>query len=146
MRFNTIFLIIIALILSSCSIEDEPVVNNTSVATWHLIKSENPIIGTLSSFDLDTIIWLFDDTTYTLTVENNNTDDTKYDLLDSGIYNYDEITNANATFIVINESEYGITINENIFTLVHEVDISLSSGEMLDGGLIYTFQRIISVQ
>lgn len=148
MKFNTIFLIIIALILSSCTIEDEPIVNNnnTSVATWHLIKSENPIMGTLSSFDLDTITWIFFDTQGAIRVENNNTDDTKYDLLDSGTYNYFEAAAGNENFIDINQVEYSININENTFTLHDKGGVSLSSGDALEGGIIYTFQRVLSEQ
>lgn len=131
-------------VLNSCSIDD----NNNSVESfsslWHLIEVTGGLAGINDQFELETVVWSFDESNLLLTVENNNTDETKQDILDSGTYDYSIITQDGQDYLVIDNIELGhiffsaqdkLTIDEN----------ETSNGPVADG-FIYTFQRTLIIE
>ena len=140
----------ILIVLSCCFLLSNCSVNNSTSSSpqnvkyfWHLINVTGGIAGVDWEFNVNTIVWDFDADAGTLTVENNNTDDNIEDGLDSGIYEYYEISTDNVTYLVVDDIELGsleivnnqLKINQN----------EMTTGTVSDG-YIYTFQvEIITV-
>ena len=136
-------------ILTGCSINN----NNPDpdpdpqirIIHWNLVKTTGGIAGVNDSFPLETIIWTFDEVNLKLKVENNNTDDTKQDALDSGTYDYSVKTVTEVKekkFLNITGDEFGgftVTTNQLV---IDQNDMSEGSGA---DGFIYTFKKTIEV-
>lgn len=140
------FLIIISLmtIFTNCSLNDtndnDPIIIKT---LWNLTNVSGGIAGVNNDFDLGTIIWTFSADNSTLTVINNNTDDTIEDGLDSGTYPYTIETIGDNSFLTLADNEYGkLTVSET--ELVIDQNIT-STGTGADG-FIFTFKRITLVE
>ena len=132
-------------LLTSCSINDN---NNNDLqpivlSFWHLTNTTGGISGVDDSFELDTVVWFFNEIDGTVEVENNNTEDTKQYGLESGIYAFSIITEGNKDFIIIDRNELGqITVNQTNFVINENIT---SEGDVADG-YIYTFQRVTQAQ
>ena len=81
------------------------------------------------------------DESLTITVTNNNTDDTKEDFLDSGNYNYSITEETDGNYITIEETEFGEVTFPTTTTLLIDTN-ELSTGSGADG-YTYTFQRVL---
>ena len=101
MKRNFFIALSFLFILSNCSLNDNDTNDNFEqfTLTWHLISTTGGIAGINDQFNLDTVVWIFDEPTETLTIENNNTDDTKQDLLDSGTYQFSFVTEGELPFV-----------------------------------------------
>mgnify|MGYP003624175206 CR=1 FL=1 len=146
MKRHLIIALSFIFILSSCSLNSDSDTENDNqeviLYTWHLIKTEGGLAGVNQQFELDTVIWTFDELNGILKIENNNDDDTKQDLLDSGTYNF-SISTVGENFIFIDSIEYGqITVETNTFTIDEN---NKSTGQGADG-FLYTFQRVAKAQ
>jgi len=146
MKFKLLIALSFTFILSSCSLDNESNVENENqdviFYTWHLVKTEGGIAGINDPFDLDTVIWSFDELNGILEIENNNDDDTKQDLLDSGTYNFSISTISGENFIFIDNVEYGeINIGTSTFT----IDENNKTDSQGADGFIYTFQKVESI-
>lgn len=132
-------------ILTSCSIGND---NNNDIQPivlnfWHLINTSGGLAGIDDSFELDTVVWSFNESNGTMTVENNNTEETKEDGLESGTYPFSFITEGDEEFIIIDGNELGkITANQTNFVINQN---KTSEGDVADG-FIYTFQRVTQTQ
>ncbi|WP_242132594.1 hypothetical protein [Aestuariivivens marinum] len=142
MKKNIIFLLAIVLSVTSCSLKnDTDQDQQTYKSLWHLINVSGGVSGVNDSFSLGTIVWSFNETTLKLTIENDNTDDTKQDGWDSGTYDYLLDQTDSRDFLTISGTEVG----ELIFTSENNMIINeneKSTGTAADG-LIYTLQRTL---
>ncbi len=132
----------IVLSVTSCSLKnDTDQDQQTYKSLWHLINVSGGVSGVNDSFSLGTIVWSFNETTLKLTIENDNTDDTKQDGWDSGTYDYLLDQTDSRDFLTISGTEVG----ELIFTSENTMIINeneKSTGTAADG-LIYTLQRTL---
>jgi hypothetical protein len=130
--------------LSSCSLNDD--VNDTAIdpiekVEWHLLLTTGGISGVNDQFNLQTVIWSFNEITSTLIVENNNDDDTKQDFLDSGTYTYNIVTENGLGYITINDSEVGRIFFKSLNQMVIDEN-QLPDGSGADG-FIYNFTKVL---
>ncbi|WP_242094998.1 hypothetical protein [Aestuariivivens sediminicola] len=140
MKYHIIYFLCLALCLSSCSLDTDTNNNQQSYKSlWHLVNVAGGISGVDDDFDLETIIWSFNDEDGILTVENNNTDITKADGLDSGTYSYLISVVDSENFIRIDDAEMGQLYFESQNVLVIDEN-ETSTGPAADG-FIYTFER-----
>lgn len=141
MKRNFLIVLSFLFMLMSCSLNND---ENSKIilVTWHLIKTNGGIAGANDEFSLNTIVWSFNEVSELLVIENNNTDDTKQDFLDSGTYSFSITTINGENFIFIDAIEYGqITMESNQFTIDEN---NKTTGQSADG-FIYTFQRVETV-
>lgn len=149
---NKFFLLLTCFfILTNCSLDNDNIIEDQLEydLEWHLIEVNGGIAGISHQFDLEVVIWVFnnkdaDDTSddaLTITIINNNTDDTKEDFLDSGTYNYSIIEETDGNYITIEETEFGEVTFPNTTTLLIDTN-ELSTGSGADG-YVYTFQRVL---
>ena len=130
--------------LSSCSLDN----NNNDVKQqvyktyWHLINVSGGFSGVDNDFELNKIIWSFNEEENELTVTNTNTEDLE-DGLDSGTYTYsvDEDDNKDL-FLTINSNEFGnFTVSETQLI----IDQNITTNGTGSDGFIYTFKRVVIV-
>ncbi|WP_242206371.1 hypothetical protein [Aestuariivivens insulae] len=143
MKKSIIYLLAIILgITTSCSVnsdDNQDLQNYKSL--WHLRNVSGGVSGVNDDFELETIVWSFDETTATLTVENNNTDDTKEDALDSGTYSYSLAQVASRNYLSIDGTEVGeLTFSSQNTMVIDENELSTGSAS---DGFKYTFQRTL---
>ena len=137
MKIKLLFILCCSLVLSSCSVSnnDEPEQNYKSL--WHLINVSGGFAGVNESFELETIIWSFDEATLKLTVANNNQDNAIQDGLDAGTYDYSIINTNGESFLVIDGNELGeLTFSQAGM----QIDENLKSTGNGADGFIYSFQ------
>ncbi|MEZ0005009.1 putative lipoprotein NlpE involved in copper resistance [Flavobacterium sp. 28YEA47A] len=76
------------MILLGCNNDDDNR-NDTSLrGVWKLIEVNGTIAGIRDQFEPGVIQWNFNASNHTFTVVNNNTDESKQDIFESGTYNY----------------------------------------------------------
>ncbi|WP_406684453.1 hypothetical protein N1F78_01650 [Seonamhaeicola sp. MEBiC1930] len=142
MKIKLAFLISCFILITNCSLDSSSSSSEeevTYIEQWHLIEVTGGIAGISDQFDLNTIIWVFDGSNDSLTITNNNDDDTKEDFLESGIYNYSQDELSGNSYLSINGTEYGqLELFTNGFTLDGTL---LSSGPVSDG-FLFSFQRV----
>lgn len=142
MKLNLLACICFLTLFTSCNTESnisEETINYRE--EWHLIETNGGVSGITDEFELNTIIWEFDGTNNTLTINNLNTDDTKEDCLDTGTYTYIEEAVGGLLYLTINDTEYGLVT----FTSVGDFTLDgtqLSTGSVSDG-FTYDFKRIL---
>lgn len=73
--------------LSGCSNDSNPN-TDTVQGQWKLINVSGTFAGIDNDFEPGLITWDFNPTTQTVTVVNNNTDTNKWDIFETGVYNY----------------------------------------------------------
>lgn len=131
-------------LLTSCLQDDNNVTANqeTTITQWHLINVTGGFAGVNHNFEMDVIIWTFDNGT--LYVQNNNPDDTLEDGLDTGTYSQSFLEEDEKLFLFIENIDYGlITISEDeqIFTLDQNITSTANGAD----GFIYKFKKEIVV-
>jgi hypothetical protein len=144
MKRYLIFALICVVTLTNCSIS-----NNDSYSQqvykplWNLTNVSGGIAGVDNDFDLEDIVWSFNEATSTLTVTNNNTDDSIEDGLTSGNYDYSVIESGDNLYLVINSNEFGgLTISENLLVIDQNMTTSGTGAD----GFIYTFQKTLVLE
>lgn len=98
-------------LLTACKKELNPVYqNHASTATlegkWNLIRVYGGIAGIDENHNAGEIEWTFNSSNNTLTV-NNTVGSSNYYSLPSGTYNFQQISNSNQHYLVINANELG---------------------------------------
>jgi len=83
------------LLLSGCN-SDSSGSTDPVQGQWKLINVSGTFAGINDSFTPGTITWNFNPITQMVTVVNNNTDATKWDVLETGMYTYRFIQNPDA--------------------------------------------------
>ncbi|MGC4041354.1 MAG: hypothetical protein QM710_11380 [Flavobacterium sp.] len=81
--------------MTSCSSDSNSARSSIVDGQWKLTNVSGSIIGSSSDFEPGMITWDFNPTTQTVTVVNNNTDENKTDIFETGIYNYQIVANDN---------------------------------------------------
>lgn len=143
MKKSALLILSCIFIFSSCSTNDTPVDNRKVIYLWHLVKVTGGVSGVDEAFDLETIVWTFNEETKKLVVENNNVDDTREDALDSGTYDFGVLDVDGKAYITINDIEFGnFVVSQN--TLIIDQNI-MSTGNGADG-FVYSFQRTILIE
>ncbi|WP_242086585.1 hypothetical protein [Aestuariivivens sediminis] len=141
MKRPVIYLLILALSFTSCSLNTDTNDNQQSYKSlWHLRNVSGGVSGVNDDFELETIIWTFNEVDAILTVENNNTDDTKQDGLDTGTYSYSVIQEGSSTFLSVDGTEMGEVVVTQSSMVIDENE---TSGGPAADGFIYTFQRVL---
>lgn len=80
---------------------------------WNLVRIYGGIAGVNETHNSGEIEWIFSSSNHTLTV-NNNTGSSTYYYLPSGTYNFQQISNSNQHYLVIDANELGlVTISGN---------------------------------
>ncbi|WP_303319083.1 hypothetical protein Q4Q34_00155 [Flavivirga abyssicola] len=133
------------LLLTACSVKNDINIPEpqTVIAHWNLVRTTGGLAGVDDSFPLETVVWTFNEVDFEIEIENNNTDDTKQDALDSGTYAY-SVTEANGdTFLSIDGVEFGsFTISSAAVLTIDQNNLSDGSGA---DGFIYTFERTLEI-
>ncbi|MDO5968744.1 hypothetical protein Q4Q35_02905 [Flavivirga aquimarina] len=146
MKRNLLIILTCFFVLTNCSLNDDNNSDDTVVfTTWHLTNVTGGLAGVDDTFDLKTIIWIFDGNNSVITVVNNNTDDTKVDGLDSGTYDFSIITEGDDEFLVVENNEMGLLTTTTTQSYLEIDENSTSEGDVADG-FIYTFKKVLEVQ
>lgn len=102
----------------SCNSDDDKNAQPTLKGEWKLIEVNGTIAGINDEFEPGVITWNFNPQTETFAVVNNNTDESKQDVFDTGTYSYDIVpaTATNSTCgqtIELDDVDYGCFIITN---------------------------------
>lgn len=139
MKKNILIALSCFFVLSNCSTNNEESTTPDEVAfLWHLVGVTGGIAGIDEQFDVNTIVWNFDDVNQTLVIDNKNTDDSLEDSLDSGTYAFSVLSEGSLTYLLVDGTEIGsFEINSNSLT----IDQNFTSSGTVTDGFIYTFTR-----
>ncbi|MEN3324780.1 hypothetical protein VP395_13655 [Mariniflexile soesokkakense] len=130
--------------LTNCSINNNDDGKQQVYKTyWHLTNVSGGIAGVDNDFDLDKIIWSFDNTTGKLTINNTNTDDTIEDGFDSGVYNYTVTIVESDEFLVIESNEFGNVVATETQLII---DQNITTSGTGTDGFVYTFKRVVILE
>ncbi len=152
MKVKFLVPIIALFLLFNCSVNDD---NNTDqqepqeiqIYQWHLTNVSGGIEGVDLDFEMDTVIWVFTVDfvgSGTLQVQNNNTDTTLEDGLETGIFSVSIPVYDSQSILFIDGDEFGGVLTPTEEDLVINQNIT-SNGAGSDG-FIYTFKRKIITQ
>jgi len=124
-----IIVLSISLLQVGCSTNSSSNPTNTTVqGQWKLVAVDGTFAGIHETFTPGLITWTFNPTAHTVTVVNNNTNADAWDLLDTGVYNYQFINNPDSPCgeqIEIDGSIYGCyTVTATSFI----IDQSIADG------------------
>ncbi len=141
MKHSILIAFLSLITISNCTINNDENYNPQVYKTyWHLVNVSGGFAGVNNDFDLNKIVWFFDETENTLKVTNTNSTDVE-DGLDTGTYPYTLITgDNNMLFLSINSNEYGfLDISETQLI----IDQNITTNGTGADGYIYTFRRIL---
>ncbi|MFG6688033.1 hypothetical protein ACGK9U_15770 [Mariniflexile sp. HNIBRBA6329] len=133
--------------LTNCSISNDDSKQQVYKTYWHLTNVSGSVSGVDNDFELDKIIWTFNEDTNKLVVNNTNATDVE-DGLDTGTYTY-SITEVegegevNDLFLTIESNEFG-KLTFDATELVIDQNIT-TTGSGADG-FIYTFKRVVIIE
>ena len=123
--------ILLALIVSSCSDDAKSPTTHDISGQWKLVTVDGTFAGIHDTFPEGTITWDFNPITQMVTVTNNNTDSNLWDILDTGVYNFQFVNNPDlpcSESIEIDGTVYGCYsfVNNNLI-----IDQSVADGYTL---------------
>jgi len=128
---------LLSVLLVSCSVDSDLETQATSNPKWSLVESVGGVAGTTANYEVNQINWTFNDLDGTLLVEHNV--EGISDALDPGTYDFNLQAINNASFIFINDVEFGaITINVNRFVIDQNIT---SDGSTVSDKFEYSFTR-----
>lgn len=132
--------------LTNCSVNsNDDSTQQVFITYWHLRNVSGGIAGVDIDFELNDIVWNFDEINGELMVNNTNTNDAIEDGLNSGTYTFSVEQNETNRFLIIDSNEFGgFTISQTQLQLIIDQNIT-STGSGADG-FVYTFQRITVAQ
>lgn len=134
-RFVTLFVLLMVTFVTACSDDD----STTSVSPctelsfpgphhgiWNLVNVSGSIAGVSNDFEPGLIKWNFNACNETVTVVNNNEDETVEDFFSSGTYQYTLLTEpvppACDQYLIIENIELGcMIVSGNEMTLTQQV-------------------------
>ncbi|MEZ4779561.1 MAG: hypothetical protein R2786_09300 [Flavobacteriaceae bacterium] len=111
-----LFFLVTSVLLTGCHNKDDDG-NNTATlnGTWHMRNVMGGFVGVDIDFDRNVVVWIFNDSTQILSVENNvDTSDTNYPFsgLPTGTYAF-EVINMDGTLVLqiegADQGEYIVT-------------------------------------
>ncbi|CAH8288912.1 hypothetical protein EV196_11620 [Mariniflexile fucanivorans] len=148
MKYSIIIAFLSFATLTNCSLEGDNEIKDQVYKTyWHLTNVSGGIAGVDNDFNLNEIIWTFNEDTDQLKINNTNTAEIE-DGLDTGTYTYSvtivEVEGEDdKSFLVIDSNEFGkFTFNET--ELVIDQNIT-TTGTGADG-FIYIFKRVVIIE
>ena len=144
MKTNFFIIISFVFILTNCT--TSPINDGAQqniIIQWHLINVKGGGAVVNNNFDYETIVWVFNPDG-TITIENNNTDESLEDSLDSGTYEYTIAEIDNISYIYFPDTdEYGnIMFNSQNEIIINQ---NITSAGPITDGYIYTFERVLVV-
>ncbi len=126
-KLNLFFTLLTVIMLSGCS-NDSGSNADTVEGQWKLINVSGTFAGIDNDFEPGLITWDFNPITQTVSVVNNNTDPNKWDVFETGVYNYQIVDNPEfpcGEIIKIDGIEMGcFSVTENEFV----IDQSIADG------------------
>jgi len=124
-------------LVTNCSDDTDITTEEEAInVPWSLKSVVGGLAGTNDTFAMGTILWTFDDSSNTLIVVNNNTEEVIYDGLETGSYNYTITTIDGSDYLIVDE-DYNLGRMEYINS-----ELTLDNGIPLDG-LFLTFETYI---
>ncbi|MFV0566294.1 MAG: hypothetical protein ACK5NB_10740 [Flavobacteriaceae bacterium] len=151
MKLKILSLITVFIAFTSCSLDNNNDYNYDDdtlyTEEWHLVEVNGGIAGNTIEYDLNDIVWVFNSTNSSLTVNNTNTEETQEDGLDTGTYYFETTPNESETynFIFINDEEFGAfgyATSSNLVYLIIDQKIKYNGGTENDS-YVYAFQRVL---
>lgn len=88
MKYLKLFFAIVVFSLFAGCNDDDTHSNASVYGPWKLVKVQGGIAGTTDNFEPGLITWTFNSANQTITVVNNNTNDSANDVFESGNYNF----------------------------------------------------------
>jgi len=132
---KSFYVIILSILLFSCSSDDDSTRETTLQGTWNLVNVTGGIAGIDEDIERGMVVWDFNMTSGMVTITNNITDSTFDTSLPSGTYSYSVSAPADDDVLIVNEVSLGtINIAGSTFT------VGQSSGISQDG-LVFLFER-----
>lgn len=116
--YHSLFAVLVLVFITSCKKETvTPKQSNSTTSSidgkWNLVRIYGGIAGVNETHNSGEIEWTFNSQNHMLTVENTTGSSTYY-YLPSGTYGFQEISNANQHYLVIDANELGqFTISGN---------------------------------
>ncbi|GAL69048.1 hypothetical protein [Jejuia pallidilutea] len=154
MKFKFLIPIVALFFLTSCNVNNDDDLDalnqqqELQIYQWHLTNVSGGVDGIDIDFEADTIIWVFSVDFVgngNLEVENNNTDDTLEDGLDTGTYPVSIPVYDNQSILFVDGNEFAGVVTPTEQDLIMNQNIK-STGETSSDGFIYTFKRKIVVE
>jgi hypothetical protein len=128
--------IIVAILLfttfSACTSDTDNSIQIPTTVTWSLTHVSGGIAGFDETFEIGLITWTFNSQTNIMAVVNNNTDDSSYDIFESGLYSYS---------IQNDGTNYRMTIDGGDFGVITETENEITLDQQVDDGFIITLKR-----
>lgn len=120
-------------VIASCN-NDDSIQATTINGTWNLKNISGGLAGINDDYNQGIIKWIFDSQALTLTVENNNSQNTIYDGFESGIYSYSILESGGNSYLIVEDTEFGgYTLTENNLMIDQN---KTSTGSGADGFVI----------
>ena len=120
-------------VIASCN-NDDSIQASTINGTWYLKNISGGLAGINDDYNQGIIKWIFDSQALTLTVENNNSQNTVFDGFESGIYSYSILESGGNSYLIVEDTEFGgYTFTENNLMLDQN---KISTGSGADGFII----------
>lgn len=129
------YLMVLLLLSLSCNQNDDTPQNDEATlhGSWSLTHILGGLAGVNDDFETGLIVWDFNDNDHTINITNNNTSNVIHSGYPSGVYNYEVITTANDTTLIIENTELKITSLTTHHLIIDEGYIS--------DGFQYTFSK-----
>ncbi|WMI68840.1 hypothetical protein [Mangrovimonas sp. YM274] len=113
-----IALLFFSSLYSCCNSDDDNANTNNLEGSWNLVRVTGGFAGVDDEFEPGLIIWDFNTSNTTITVTNNHTENTIYDGLPTGTYNYNLSTTEEGEYITVENMLNGqLNISGNQMTL-----------------------------
>jgi len=133
-RLKLIPFLLFAMLFAGCSDDEDG--DATLQGQWKLTHVVGGVAGVDDDFTPGTVVWSFNTTTTSLAVNNNNTDETLQDFMNSGTYDYEFAENTDT-----NDCEEVIVINGISFGCMSLSNNQLTFTQIEDDGFTLTFIR-----
>ncbi|MDY8135791.1 hypothetical protein [Aquimarina sp. 2201CG5-10] len=131
--YTLVSILLLLFVFSGCSNDDDAINFFSLDGTWDMVNVNGGFLGIDEDFANGTIIWDFDETNFTVTITNNNTNDEIYTILPTGTYPYSVTAFGGGQEFIINEmiiGNFGVNSN-NEFVI----------DQQLRDGFKFTFRR-----
>ncbi|WP_445954744.1 hypothetical protein [Yeosuana sp.] len=139
MKLKNIIYVVLMMTFSSCSLNSDSNTPQVVRNEWHLRNVSGGLEGVNNDLGFNTVIWIFNESSSSLKIENNNTNASIEDGLDSGTYSYSLDEDGNNIFLTIDDYEMGsLTISTNQLI----INQNLTSNGTAADGFIYTFRLV----
>ncbi len=109
-RLLNLLAFLFVLMFSSCGNDSGSSTTNVVAGQWKLVAVDGTFAGIHNTFASGLITWDFNSITQTVTVVNNNIDSNLWDVLETGVYNYQLVSDPDSPCgesIKINGIVYG---------------------------------------